>query len=80
MTSAKLLEKAASSLPEPPTSDGILRNLWAMKDETLGGLIRVPFLEGKPAPINHCPICQSASSVLAVLAVEAGELPTDDVA
>lgn len=37
-TAGKLLEKAAANLPEPPTSDAILKGLWSMKDDTLGGL------------------------------------------
>ncbi|HVW32434.1 MAG TPA: ABC transporter substrate-binding protein [Acidimicrobiia bacterium] len=50
----KLLEKAAANLAEPPTSDAILRGLWAMHDETLGGLTRVTFTEGRPAKRIAC--------------------------
>ena len=53
-TSAKLLEKAAVALPDPPSSEGILRNLWAMKNETLGGLTRVSFSEGRTAAKIVC--------------------------
>ena len=46
-TQAKLFEKAAANLGEPPTSDAILRGLWSLKDETLDGLT--------PVPINFVP-------------------------
>ena len=36
--SAKLLEKAAAQLGEPPTSAAILKGLWAINGDTLGGL------------------------------------------
>ena len=35
---AKLFEKAGSSLPEPPTSESILRGLWALRNDDLGGI------------------------------------------
>ena len=34
----KLLEKASAGLPEPPTSDAILKGLWALRNDDLGGL------------------------------------------
>lgn len=36
--SAKLFEKAAANLPEPPTSEGVLQGLWSLRNDTLGGL------------------------------------------
>jgi branched-chain amino acid transport system substrate-binding protein len=36
--SAKLLEKAAANLPEPPTSEALLQGLWTLRDDTLDGL------------------------------------------
>jgi branched-chain amino acid transport system substrate-binding protein len=46
----KLFEKAAASLPEPPTSDAVLRGLWNIRNETLGGLTQpLTFTEGKPS-------------------------------
>jgi branched-chain amino acid transport system substrate-binding protein len=46
----KLLERAGAQLPEPPTTDALLRGLWSIKDETLGGLSSQPltFAEGRP--------------------------------
>jgi hypothetical protein len=47
----KLFEKAAAGLPEPPTSEAILRGLWGIRSETLGGLTQpLTFTEGKPSP------------------------------
>lgn len=53
-TSAKLLEKATSALSDSPTPDEILRVLWSMKDESLGGITKVSFSEGKPAAKIVC--------------------------
>jgi branched-chain amino acid transport system substrate-binding protein len=53
--SGKLLERAAANLPEPPTSDAILRGLWSLKNDTLGGLTSpLTFAEGKTAPRTAC--------------------------
>ena len=63
-TSGKLYEQVAASLPEPPTTDAILRGLWSLKGETLGGLTQpLTFLEGKNAPEN--PVCWFAMKIQA---------------
>lgn len=47
---AKLFERAAANLPESPSSADVLRGLWSIKDDTLGGLTKpLTFVEGKPA-------------------------------
>lgn len=33
-------KKAASTMPEPPTSEAVLNGLWSLHDEPLGGLTR----------------------------------------
>jgi branched-chain amino acid transport system substrate-binding protein len=54
-TSAKLLQRAATSLPEPPTSEAVLRGLWSIKNEDLGGLTGpLTFTEDKPPPVVEC--------------------------
>jgi branched-chain amino acid transport system substrate-binding protein len=54
-TSGKLLEKAGGALPEPPTSDALLRGLWSLRDESLGGITQsVTFEENKPARPMAC--------------------------
>ena len=51
----KLFEKAAANLPDNPTSEDILRGLWAMRNETLGGLSGpLTFIEGQPAAPLTC--------------------------
>ena len=51
----KLLEKAASTLPEPPTTRAVLAGLWSMRGDTLGGLtIPLVFKENEPAPAIEC--------------------------
>jgi branched-chain amino acid transport system substrate-binding protein len=54
--SAKLFEKAAALVSEPPTSEAILRGLWAIKDDNLGGLtpVRLTFVEDQPAARAVC--------------------------
>ena len=53
--SAKLFQRVATGLPEPPTSEAILRGLWTLKDETLGGLtLPLTFLQGQNAPKRTC--------------------------
>jgi branched-chain amino acid transport system substrate-binding protein len=53
--SAKLFEKAAAAMPEPPTSEAVLQGLWALRDETLGGLTQpLTFVENQPAPKVMC--------------------------
>jgi branched-chain amino acid transport system substrate-binding protein len=54
--SAKLFERAAASLPEPPTSEAVLRGLWSIRADTLGGISPAPltFLEGRSATQMIC--------------------------
>jgi branched-chain amino acid transport system substrate-binding protein len=48
-TSAKLMELAASDLPELPTSAAILDGLWKIRDNDLGGLTYpLTFMKGAP--------------------------------
>jgi branched-chain amino acid transport system substrate-binding protein len=50
---AKLVERAASSLPEPPTSAALFDSLWSIKDDTLGGLTQpLTFVRGRGTPQN----------------------------
>jgi ABC-type branched-subunit amino acid transport system substrate-binding protein len=52
---AKLFEKAAANLPEPPTSEAILKGLWSIKNDTLGGLTHpLTFSENQLAPKVQC--------------------------
>ena len=54
-TSGKLLERAAITLPEPPTSEALLAGLWSLKGDTLGGLTYPQtFAENQPAPPASC--------------------------
>jgi branched-chain amino acid transport system substrate-binding protein len=51
----KLLEKAGGGLPEPPTTDAILRGLWSMNNDDLGGLTQpLTFVRGQSAPKVAC--------------------------
>lgn len=53
--SGKLLEKAGAQLTEPPTSESLLRGLWSVKNDTLGGITYpVTFEEGKPPSRQSC--------------------------
>ena len=52
---AKLFEKATAHLPEPPTSEAVLRGLWSVRDDTLGGLtLPLTFVENQPAKRQAC--------------------------
>ena len=54
-TSGKLLERAAVTLPEPPTSEAVLAGLWSLNGDTLGGLTYPQaFGENQPAPQVSC--------------------------
>jgi branched-chain amino acid transport system substrate-binding protein len=54
-TAGKLLERAAINLPEPPTNEAILKGLWSIKDDNLGGLTHpLTFVEGQPAKPISC--------------------------
>ena len=55
-TGAKLFEKAAAGLTEPPTSEGLLRELWKIKDDTLGGLTQ-PLTFSENEPRRQFPVC-----------------------
>ena len=53
--SAKLLQRAATGLPDPPTPEAILRGLWTLRDETLGGLTHpLNFVQNQTAPKRTC--------------------------
>ncbi|HVW31530.1 MAG TPA: ABC transporter substrate-binding protein, partial [Acidimicrobiia bacterium] len=53
--SAKLFEGAAAGMPEPPTSAWVLKNLYTLKDDTLGGLTQpLTFNEGQNAVPKAC--------------------------
>jgi branched-chain amino acid transport system substrate-binding protein len=52
---AKLFEKAAQNLPEPPTTEAILEGLWSLQNETLGGLVPpLTFTRDRPAVQKTC--------------------------
>jgi branched-chain amino acid transport system substrate-binding protein len=54
-TSGKLLEKAASALSATPSPLEIQRGLWALKDETLGGIAPpLTFTQGQPPGKASC--------------------------
>ena len=45
---AKLFERAAANMPEPPTAAAVLQGLWRIKGDTLGGITQpLTFTEGK---------------------------------
>lgn len=51
----KLLERAGGGLTQPPATASILRGLWTIKDDTLGGLTYpLTFTEGNPAARESC--------------------------
>lgn len=53
--SAKLFEKAAASVSEPPTTADILNGLWSIRDDDLGGLTQpLTFEKDKPAVPRTC--------------------------
>ena len=54
-TSGKLFERAAADMPEPPTTEALLRGLWSLKGDDLGGLTSpLTFKENQPAPRTMC--------------------------
>lgn len=54
-TSGKLLERAAASLPEPPTSQALLEGLWSIRNDTLGGItMPLTFTRDKPPVPLSC--------------------------
>jgi branched-chain amino acid transport system substrate-binding protein len=52
----KLLERAGAQLPEPPTTEALLKGLWSIKNDTLGGLSpqALTFTENRPAAGMAC--------------------------
>ena len=53
--SAKLFERAAAGMPEPPTSAYVLKGLYSIKNDTLGGLTQPhTFNEGQNAVPKAC--------------------------
>jgi hypothetical protein len=51
----KLLERAAAALDDPPTTGALLRGLWSIRADTLGGLTApLTFVEGSPPVIRPC--------------------------
>lgn len=54
-TAGKLLERALGRMSELPTTADLLRGLWSIKQDDLGGLtFPLTFEEGKPAPPTAC--------------------------
>jgi branched-chain amino acid transport system substrate-binding protein len=52
---AKVFEKAATDLPEPPSSQALLRGLWSVKNDTFGGLTQpLTFIENQPSTPRAC--------------------------
>ena len=53
--SAKTFETAARNLPDRPTSEDVLNGLWAIKDDSLGGLTYpLNFPKGQNSPRKAC--------------------------
>ncbi|MCA1843058.1 MAG: hypothetical protein LC792_07670, partial [Actinobacteria bacterium] len=54
-TAGKLLEKAATRLVEPPTTEAILTGLWSVKEDTLGGLTYpLTYVKDRPMARRSC--------------------------
>jgi hypothetical protein len=52
---AKLFERAASGMPEPPTAAAVLQGLWNVHGDDLGGLTyALDFNQGKPTTERIC--------------------------
>lgn len=52
---AKVFEHAAAALPEPPTREAVLRGLWSLHGDTLGGLTQpLDFVQDRPAQPRSC--------------------------
>jgi branched-chain amino acid transport system substrate-binding protein len=52
---AKVFEKAAAAMPEPPTSAAVLDGLWKIRNDDLGGLTYpLTFNRDKPAEPRVC--------------------------
>jgi branched-chain amino acid transport system substrate-binding protein len=53
--SAKLFERAAARLPEPPTAEAVLTGLWTLRGDPLGGLTQpLTFVQDQPAKRLRC--------------------------
>jgi branched-chain amino acid transport system substrate-binding protein len=54
-TAGKVLQRAAADIGEPPTSEAILRGLWSIRDDTLGGLAApLTFVPDQPIKPRPC--------------------------
>ena len=54
-TAGKLLERAAVSFPGRPTSESLLRGLWSIRNDDLGGITApLSFTENQPATASAC--------------------------
>jgi hypothetical protein len=54
-TAAKIFERAAQSLSEPPSAESILAGLWSIRDEDFGGLTyRLTYNKDKAAVPVAC--------------------------
>ena len=52
---AKLFQRAATGLPDPPTSESILRGLWTLRGDNLGGLtLPLTFTQDQNPPQRTC--------------------------
>jgi branched-chain amino acid transport system substrate-binding protein len=52
---ARVFEKAAAGIGEPPTAAAVLDGLYSFKGETVGGLVMpLTFTRGQPAPRQIC--------------------------
>lgn len=53
--SAKLFERAAAAMPEPPSAAAVLAGLWSLRGDTLGGLTHpLTFIENRNAEPVSC--------------------------
>ena len=51
----KVFERAASTLPEPPTSEAILKGLWSIQNDDIAGLtLPLTYQREKPSPQRPC--------------------------
>ena len=52
---AKLFERAAAKMPEPPSSPAVLEGLWSISNESLGGLTHpLSFIRERPTEPRRC--------------------------
>lgn len=51
----KVVELAAANMPEPPTAAAMLAGLWAMQNQTFGGISpAITYVQGQPAAPANC--------------------------